>query len=89
VRADVVGPICETGDFLALDRDVPDLPAGAVLALLGAGAYGFAMSSQYNTRPRAAEALVDGDRWGVCRRRESVEDLMRGEIAEPLDGALT
>lgn len=88
VRADVVGPICETGDFLALDREVPDLPAGACLAILGAGAYGFTMSSQYNSRPRAAEVLVLGGRWGVCRRRETMEDLLRGEVASPLDGAI-
>ena len=87
VTADVVGPICETGDFLALDRDVPDLPAGACLAILGAGAYGFSMSSQYNSRPRAAEVLVHRGRWGVCRHRETIDDLMRGEVATPLDGA--
>jgi len=85
-RADVVGPICETGDFLALDRDLPDLAAGDLVAVLGAGAYGFAMSSQYNSRPRAAEVLVDGGRWGTCRARETVEDLVRGETATPLGG---
>lgn len=87
VRADVVGPICETGDFLALDREVPDLPAGSCLALLGAGAYGFSMSSQYNSRPRAAEVMVHGGRWGICRHRETLADLLRGEVASPLDGA--
>ncbi len=87
VTADVVGPICETGDFLALDRAVPDLPAGACLAVLGAGAYGFSMSSQYNSRPRAAEVLVRGGRWAVCRPRETPDDLMRGEMASPFDGA--
>ncbi|MDZ4674631.1 MAG: diaminopimelate decarboxylase [Gemmatimonadota bacterium] len=86
VRADVVGPICETGDFLALDRDVPDLPAGSCLAILGAGAYGFSMSSQYNSRPRAAEVLVHSGRWGICRRRETIDDLMGGEVVSPLDG---
>ena len=80
---DVVGPICETGDFLALDRALPCAPPGAVLAVGGAGAYGFVMSSQYNSRPRAAEVLVDGQRWGVARARETLDDLMRGEQAEP------
>jgi diaminopimelate decarboxylase len=80
---DVVGPVCETGDFLALDRTIPSVEAGEQLAVLGAGAYGFAMSSQYNARPRAAEVLVDGGRWAVVRRRETVEDLLRGETAEP------
>jgi diaminopimelate decarboxylase len=76
---DVVGPLCESGDFLALERDLPGAHPGAVLAVLGAGAYGFVMSSHYNGRPRAAEVLLDGERWAVVRRRETVEDLMRGE----------
>jgi diaminopimelate decarboxylase len=80
---DVVGPICETGDFLALDRALPRAAPGALLAVGGAGAYGFVMSSQYNSRPRAAEVLLDGARWGVARARETLEDLMRGESAEP------
>jgi diaminopimelate decarboxylase len=80
---DVVGPLCETGDFLGLDRRLPGAGPGALLAVLGAGAYGFSMSSTYNSRPRAAEVLVDGDRWAVVRRRETVDDLMRGETAEP------
>jgi len=87
LRADVVGPICETGDFLALDRELPQLEAGDLVAVLGAGAYGFAMSSQYNTRPRAAEVLIDHGRWAVCRTRETVDDLMRGETATPFGGA--
>lgn len=86
-RVDVVGPICETGDFLALDRELPVVQAGARLAVLGAGAYGMVMSSQYNSRPRAAEVLVDGDRWAICRQRETVADLLRGEVASPFDGA--
>jgi len=86
-RVDVVGPICETGDFLALDRDLPAVAAGDRLAILGAGAYGMAMSSQYNSRPRPAEVLVDGRRWGICRPRETTADLFRGEIATPFDGA--
>lgn len=80
---DVVGPNCESGDFLALDRTLPGAGPGALLAVLGAGAYGFAMSFQYNSRPRAAEVLVDGQRYAVIRRRESAEDLMRGEQVDP------
>ncbi len=80
---DVVGPLCETGDFLGLDRRLAGAGPGALLAVLGAGAYGFSMSSTYNSRPRAAEVLVDGDRWAVVRRRDSVDDLMGGETAEP------
>ena len=76
---DVVGPVCESGDFLALARELPGAVPGALLAVLGAGAYGFTMSSTYNSRPRAAEVMVDGERWSVIRERESVEDLMRGE----------
>jgi len=77
--ADVVGPVCESGDFLGLNRDLPNARPGALLAVLGAGAYGFTMSSTYNSRPRAAEVLVDGGRWAIIRERESVQDLMRGE----------
>jgi diaminopimelate decarboxylase len=76
---DVVGPICETGDFLARDREMKKPAQGEVLAFMSAGAYGFAMSSNYNSRPRAAEVLVKGGRFGVVRRRESLEDLVRGE----------
>ena len=83
VRADIVGPVCETGDFLALDRELPDVHAGDRLAVLGAGAYGFVMASNYNTRPRPAEVMVDGDRWWVARRRETVEDLFRTEKVSP------
>ena len=83
LRADVVGPVCETGDFLALDRVLPDVAAGDHLAVLGAGAYGFVMASNYNSRPRPAEVVVDGDRWWVARPRERVEDLYRGEQVEP------
>lgn len=80
---DVVGPVCETGDFLARDRTLPGLAPGEALAVLGAGAYGFVMASTYNGRPRPAEVLVDGDRWAVVRRRETVESLFAGETAEP------
>lgn len=86
IVADVVGPICETGDFLALEREVVAVSPGAYLAVLGAGAYGFVMSSQYNTRARAAEVLIDGGRWRVCRPRETIADLLRGESAALLDG---
>jgi len=82
-RVDVVGPVCETGDFLALDRVLPTVESGERLAVLGAGAYGFVMSSNYNARPRAAEVLVDGGRWGVVRPREQVASLMDGESATP------
>jgi diaminopimelate decarboxylase len=81
--ADVVGPNCESGDFLGLSRDLPGAGPGALLAVLGAGAYGFGMSSHYNSRPRAAEVLREGERFAVIRQREGVEDLMRGETAQP------
>lgn len=76
---DVVGPVCETGDFLALDRPLPVVESGELLAVLGAGAYGFVMSSNYNSRPRAAEVVVDAGEFGVARQRETFEDLIRGE----------
>ena len=78
-RVDVVGPICESGDFLALDRDMPVPEAGEVLAIHTTGAYGFSMASTYNARPRPAEVLVEGDRARLIRRREDYEDLVRGE----------
>jgi len=77
--ADIVGPICESGDFLAKDRELPRAEEGDLLAVMSAGAYGFAMASNYNTRPRAAEVLVDGDRYTIVRRRETFEDLVAGE----------
>ncbi len=80
---DVVGPVCETGDFLARDRILPAPERGERLAVLGSGAYGFVMASNYNTRPRPAEVVVDGGRWWVARSREAVEDLYRGERAAP------
>jgi diaminopimelate decarboxylase len=76
---DVVGPVCESGDFLARDRSLPELVAGDLLAVRSAGAYGFAMSSNYNGRRRAAEVLVRGEAFELVRRRESLEDLVRGE----------
>ena len=76
---DVVGPVCESGDFLAKDRPLPPLERGDLLAVRSAGAYGFAMSSNYNARPRAAEVLVRGERFALVRQRETLEDLVRGE----------
>lgn len=81
--ADIVGPICESGDFLALERALPGVEPGERLAVLCAGAYGFAMSSNYNTRGRAAEVLVDGGRWAVVRPREAVGTLFDSEVADP------
>lgn len=78
---DVVGPICESGDFLAKDRELPPVPPGECVAVLSAGAYGFAMSSNYNSRPRAAEVLVRGNAYAVIRARETYDDLVRGEAA--------
>jgi diaminopimelate decarboxylase len=80
---DVVGPVCETGDFIALGRNLPPLTAGDLLAVLGTGAYGFAMSSNYNARPRAAEVLLDGNRWAVVRPRERLAELFRTEVCDP------
>ena len=80
---DIVGPICESGDFLALERPLAPVAGGQLLAVLGAGAYGFSMSSNYNTRARAAEVLVDDGRWAVIRPRERLTDLFRDEIADP------
>ena len=79
----VVGPICESGDFLALDRKLPTMMPGEALAVLGTGAYGFVMSSTYNQRPRPPEVVVEGDRYFVSRPRETLDDLLRGETAEP------
>jgi len=79
VRADVVGPVCETGDFLAREREMPEVLPGDLLAVSTAGAYGFVQSSTYNARRRPAEVMVDGDRWRVVRERESYDDLIRGE----------
>jgi diaminopimelate decarboxylase len=78
-KVDVVGPVCESGDFLARGRSLPPVERGDLLAVRSSGAYGFVMSSNYNGRPRAAEVLVRGDRFAVVRERESLEDLIRGE----------
>ena len=76
---DIVGPICETGDFLAKDREMPRVEQGDLLAVMSAGAYGFSMSSNYNSRPRVAEVLVDGSHYEIIRRRETFESLVLGE----------
>jgi diaminopimelate decarboxylase len=78
--ADVVGPICESDDFLAKERPLPEVAEGDLLAVFSAGAYGFSMSSNYNARPRACEVLVEGSQYRVIRRRETHEDLIRQEI---------
>lgn len=77
---DVVGPICESGDFLARDRQLPEIEQGERIALFSAGAYGFTMASNYNTRPRACELIVDGDSVSVARKRETYEDLIANEL---------
>jgi diaminopimelate decarboxylase len=77
---DIVGPVCETGDFFAREREMPPVAPGDLLAILDAGAYGMSLASNYNTRGRAAEVLVDGKRVKRIRRRESFEDMIRGEI---------
>ena len=80
---DVCGPVCESGDFLALDRELDDVEPGDLLVVHSAGAYGFVMASTYNARPRAPEVLVDGARWAVVRRRETYDDLVSHELAPP------
>lgn len=79
MTADIVGPICESGDFLARDRSIPTPAQGDLLAVMSAGAYGFTMASNYNTRPRAPEVLVDGGEFAVVRERETLESLVAGE----------
>ncbi|MBM4143474.1 MAG: diaminopimelate decarboxylase [Lentisphaerae bacterium] len=80
IKGDLVGPVCESGDFLAVERDLPAVAEGDLLAVRSAGAYGFAMSSNYNSRPRAAEVMVEDDRAELVRARETWEDLVRGEV---------
>jgi diaminopimelate decarboxylase len=79
ITADVVGPVCETGDFLARDRQMANVMPGDFLAVCAAGAYGFVQASNYNSRPRSPEVLVEGGGYRVIRRRETFEDLVRGE----------
>ena len=83
IVADVVGPICESGDFFAKDREIPKPNPGDLLAVMSAGAYGFTMASNYNAHPRPPEILVDGKEFHVVRRRESFEDLINGETIPP------
>ena len=83
VTADVVGPVCETGDFLALDREMDDVAPGDLVVIHTAGAYGYVMSSNYNARPKAAEVMVDGDRYAIVTARESYDDLVRLELDNP------
>jgi diaminopimelate decarboxylase len=80
---DVVGPVCESGDFLALDREFDDIQPGEALVVCDVGAYGYVMASNYNSRLRPAEVLVDGDRFAVITARERYEDLVRLEVPEP------
>jgi len=82
-KIDIVGPVCESGDFFALDREMPEVHEGDLLAIMSAGAYGFVMASNYNSRPSPAEALVHGDKVSLIRERQTWEDLVRGEV-EPL-----
>jgi diaminopimelate decarboxylase len=83
VHADVVGPVCESGDFLALDRDMQNVRPGELLAVFDVGAYGFVMASNYNSRPRGAEILVEGDRFAIVTARENYETLVQQEVDDP------
>ncbi len=78
--ADVVGPLCETGDFLARDRELPCVEPGDLVAVMTVGAYGYVLSSNYNSRPRPPEVMVDGGNVELIRPRERAEDLMVGEV---------
>lgn len=79
IEGDIVGPICESGDFLVKDREIPNFQQGDLIAFMSAGAYGFTMSSNYNSRPRVAEVMVDGAKFEVVRERETLADLVKGE----------
>ena len=79
VKVDIVGPVCESGDFFAEGRSLPAVGEGELLVLKSAGAYGMAMASNYNARPRPAEVLVDGRQYELVRRRETLKDLIAGE----------
>ena len=80
-KIDIVGPVCETGDFFARDREMPELREGDLLAIMSAGAYGFVMASNYNSRPLPGEALVRGDKFALIRKRQTWEDLIHDELA--------
>jgi diaminopimelate decarboxylase len=82
VTVDVVGPVCESGDFLALDRELDDVHPGDLVGVFDVGAYGYVMASNYNSRPKAVEVLVDGDRFGIATRRESYENLVQQDVDE-------
>ena len=84
-KIDIVGPVCESGDFFAIDREMPEVREGDLLAIMSAGAYGFVMASNYNSRPLPAEALVRGDKFALIRRRQTWKDLVRGEIGTRLE----
>ena len=79
-KIDIVGPVCESGDFFALDREMPEVHEGDLLAIMSAGAYGFVMASNYNSRPLPAEVLVRGDRFAIIRKRQTWKDLVRDEL---------
>ena len=79
-KMDIVGPVCESSDFFAQDREMPELRAGDLLAVMSAGAYGFVMASNYNSRPLPAEALVRGDKFALIRKRQTIDDLIRDEV---------
>jgi len=79
-KIDIVGPVCESGDFFALDREMPEVHEGDLLAIMSAGAYGFVMASNYNSRPLPAEVLVRGDKVALIRKRQTWKDLVREEI---------
>src|SRR5258708_26717424 len=83
ITADVVGPICESGDFLALDRSIVDVQPDELLAVFDTGAFGYVLASDYHRRPRAADVLVDGNRFAVVTARESYADLVRLEVDSP------
>jgi len=78
--ADIVGPVCESGDFFARDREMPEVKSGELVVLLDAGAYGMALASNYNTRMRPAEVMVEAGKARLVRRRETMDDLMGTEL---------
>jgi diaminopimelate decarboxylase len=80
VKSDLVGPVCETGDFFVRDREIPAFQPGDLVAVMSAGAYGFSMASNYNSRPRPAEVIVKGSLFSVIRSRETYDDLIKGEF---------
>jgi diaminopimelate decarboxylase len=80
IKADIVGPICESSDFFAKERDVESFEPGELMAIMSCGAYGFSMSSNYNSRPRVAEVMVKENQYYIIRKAETYEDLIRGEV---------